>query len=301
MNTHVDYYKILGVSPNASSEEIKQAFRKLALETHPDRNPGNKEAEEKFKRINEAYGVLIDPQKRAQYDLFRKHGYTAGHRQTYQQGAGFHYTQEDIFRDFFQSRYARDIFSELYNEFERRGFRFDENFINNLFFGGRGAFFGEILFGGPGGFRVFRFGNQPPGAGARARQGYYEQRASSRHVDVRHKGQDSPFSVGSLIKKAGKKLGRFLADKLLGLKEPGLIDQDTRTGDVTYQLQIDMKRALTGGQVEVEIPHLGGSKKVMVKIPAGIKPGTKLRLKEMGKPNPLGTKRGDLFLQIRIS
>ncbi len=300
MNTHVDYYKILGVSPDATSEEIKQAFRKLALETHPDRNPGDKAAEEKFKQINEAYGVLIDPQKRAQYDLFRKHGYSGGQQRTYQ-GAGFHYTQEDIFRDFFQSRYAHDIFSELYNEFERRGFRFDENFINNLFFGGRGAFFGEILFGGPGGFRIFRFGNQPSGTQARARQTYYSQRSSSRHVDVRDNGGEVPSSFGSLLKKAGKKLGRFLADKLLGLKEPGLIEQDTKTGDVTYQLEIDMKRALMGGQVEVEIPHLARSKKVIVKIPAGIKPGTKLRLKEMGKPNPLGTKRGDLFFQIRIS
>nr|WP_243120239.1 molecular chaperone DnaJ [Caloramator sp. E03] len=65
-----DYYAILGVSKNATDEEIKSAFRKLALKYHPDKNPGDKNAEEKFKEINEAYQVLSDPQKRAQYDQF---------------------------------------------------------------------------------------------------------------------------------------------------------------------------------------------------------------------------------------
>src|SRR5512145_1950452 len=63
-----DYYKILGVARNATEAEIKSAFRKLALQYHPDRNPNNKQAEEKFKEINEAYEVLSDPQKRARYE-----------------------------------------------------------------------------------------------------------------------------------------------------------------------------------------------------------------------------------------
>lgn len=66
----MDYYKVLGLSKGASSEEIKKAYRKLALECHPDRNPDNKEAEEKFKQINEAYSVLSDPQKKESYDRF---------------------------------------------------------------------------------------------------------------------------------------------------------------------------------------------------------------------------------------
>lgn len=65
-----DYYEILGIEKNASEEDIKKAFRKLALQYHPDRNPGNKSAEEKFKEINEAYQVLSDAQKRSQYDRF---------------------------------------------------------------------------------------------------------------------------------------------------------------------------------------------------------------------------------------
>ena len=83
----MDYYKLLGVEKNASPEEIKKAYRKLALKHHPDRNKGNKEAEEQFKKISEAYAVLSDKEKRQQYD-------TVG-------SAGFQqrYSQEDIFRN----------------------------------------------------------------------------------------------------------------------------------------------------------------------------------------------------------
>ena len=83
----MDYYKLLGVEKSASPEEIKKAYRKLALKYHPDRNKGNKEAEEQFKKISEAYAVLSDKEKRQQYD-------TVG-------SAGFQqrYSQEDIFRN----------------------------------------------------------------------------------------------------------------------------------------------------------------------------------------------------------
>ena len=65
-----DYYKILGVERTASADEIKRAYKKVAIKYHPDRNPGNKEAEEKFKQAAEAYDVLRDPDKRARYDQF---------------------------------------------------------------------------------------------------------------------------------------------------------------------------------------------------------------------------------------
>ena len=65
-----DYYEVLGVAKNASAEEIKKAYRKLAVKYHPDKNPGNKEAEEKFKEAAEAYSILSDADKKARYDQF---------------------------------------------------------------------------------------------------------------------------------------------------------------------------------------------------------------------------------------
>ncbi len=73
-----DYYQVLGVAESATVEEIKKTYRKLALKFHPDKNPGNKEAEEKFKRISEAYYVLSDEKKRAEYDAYRRGGYGPG-------------------------------------------------------------------------------------------------------------------------------------------------------------------------------------------------------------------------------
>ena len=109
-----DYYEVLGVNRNASDEEIKKAYRKLAVKLHPDKNPGDAMAEERIKKINEAYGVLSDPQKRSQYDQYRNLGYQPGRAQ----GTGFGYSQEEIFKDFFTSGHAQDVFSEMEKELD---------------------------------------------------------------------------------------------------------------------------------------------------------------------------------------
>jgi molecular chaperone DnaJ len=79
-----DYYQVLGVPASASQDEIKKAYRKLAMTNHPDRNNGSKEAEERFKQITEAYDVLRDPQKRAAYDRYGEAGLRGG-------SGGFHH------------------------------------------------------------------------------------------------------------------------------------------------------------------------------------------------------------------
>src|SRR5512136_660317 len=113
-----DYYQVLGLKKGASPEEIKRAYRKLAVKYHPDKNQGNKEAEEKFKEINEAYAVLSDPKKKNQYDQFGS--------------TGFHerFSQEDIFRgfdvgDLFKDKGfgTDDIFSRIFGGgFQQGGF-----------------------------------------------------------------------------------------------------------------------------------------------------------------------------------
>ncbi len=99
MNEQLDYYEILQVGRDATGAEIKKAYRKLALKYHPDKNPGNKEAEEMFKRINEAYGVLSDEEKRSIYDRYGVEGLE-------RQGAGFHAESMDDIMDIFNSMFG---------------------------------------------------------------------------------------------------------------------------------------------------------------------------------------------------
>ena len=94
-----DYYEVLGVGKDASEDEIKKAYRKIAIKYHPDRNPGDKEAEDKFKEAAEAYDVLHDPQKRQQYDQFGFNG-PAGGAGGFGGFSGGGFSMDDIFSMF---------------------------------------------------------------------------------------------------------------------------------------------------------------------------------------------------------
>ena len=109
MTTKRDYYEILGVTRTATAEEIKTAYRKLAMKYHPDRNQGNKEAEEKFKEVAEAYEVLSDPEKRARYDRFGHEGVRGA------AGGGTYHDPFDIFREVFGGGFG-SIFDDLFGD-----------------------------------------------------------------------------------------------------------------------------------------------------------------------------------------
>ena len=263
-----DYYQTLGVSEDASQEDIKRAFRKLAFKYHPDTNPGNeKQAAERFKEINEAYGVLGDESKRRQYDFARKSqfagvGYDTGYK-------GFQYSQQDIFRDVFSNQ---AMFDELSRMFAQAGLRFDPDFLNKVFFEGRGF--------------MFQFFTTPGGVGQRTyQQGYPYTRVSTY----------KPSLIERLFSKVALKIGKYALRKLFGFKYEPPLKQGL---DQHIELEIPLAVAATGGERQVTYKRGGRTKKLMVKIPPGVKSGTKIKLKGMGIIE--NKKSGDLYLHIKV-
>lgn len=288
-NHNEDYYRLLNVAQDAPVDDIKKAYRKLALETHPDRNPGDPAAEERFKKVSEAYGVLADARKRAQYDQYRRLGIhqrpggTPG-------GPGFGYSQDEIFRDFFGNRNAQDIFAEMRQEFERMGFRFDETFINKTFFGNRNVYFHGMFWSGPEGVRAYRTNWQSGGKTGTA--------PPEKPKGILQAGL-------SLIAGAGKKAGEWLIKKALTSAAKGLPGArqrsvpTSRSEDVVYQITVSAVEASRGATVEFELPHMENRQRVSVRIPPGVRSGSRLRLREMGRMGRGGA-RGDVYFQVRV-
>jgi curved DNA-binding protein len=276
-----DYYQILGVSREAKADEIKKAFRQLALQCHPDRNPADKKAEERFKEISEAYGVLMDPEKRQRYDLI----YQRGDRTP--PGADFRYTQEDILRDLFTSPSGRDIFTELNHEFARMGFRFDPRFFDHLFFGGRGIFFGGVIFGDLKGFRV---------DSADPRMEPFSQMAGNFIPKIEQVLIPRGVGIkGQILSWAGKKLAGFFLRRLFGREIHAVGKGDL---DVTFSLPLDRREVSNFASKEIAYQIDGREERLMVKIPSEVKNGTMLRLRGKGKKRE--NEAGDIYLKIEL-
>lgn len=308
-----DYYKTLGVARSADEKEIKKAFRKLAQQYHPDKNPGDKTAEARFKEINEAYTVLSDADKRAKYDKF------GAQWEQYERAGGrpedFNWGGMGGMGGQPGGGYARTISPE---EFEQ-------------LFGGMGGMGG----GGAGGFSSFfdaLFGGAAAGGGMGGRSGRGGQRrgmgfdtetmarpqrlevnatvsleeafAGTTRVLQMEDGTRLEVNIprgvttGSKVRMKGAgKDPASQADIVLNIEvEPN--SRYTRDGDnLRVHVPVDLYTALLGG--EVQVPAL--DKTVALTIPAGTKNGKTIRLRGLGMPhlkNPDG--RGDLLAEIDV-
>jgi curved DNA-binding protein CbpA len=281
-----EYYAILGLKEDASPEEIRRAYRKLALHYHPDRNRGDAGAEERFKAISEAYGVLIDPEKRRMYDL--SHGAGVGAAAGDRSGPGPFSSQEDILRDLLGNREAATIFEELTREFQRMGFRFDDGFVRHVFFGGRGIVFGGIFFGGP-----FTWGRRVD----REYPGGFGRRIEPWGPWLRQTGSGKEESPGLFTR-----LGHALHGVISGLGRVArlALGAGGREVDLLHDLSITREEARQGVKKQLRFARGAEMEEVVVTVPPGVRHGTQLRLRGKGLVGKTGVP-GDLYLRIQLT
>lgn len=290
-----DYYKILGIEKNTNAEDIKKAYRKLALKWHPDKNPNNKVAEEKFKKISEAYAVLSDPEKRKDYDMF---GSTDQFRQRYSQedifkgfdlndilrsfgfgdlgggagsrtfrtsrGGGFSYTQDDSFSDIFEGERRR------FKQTSQKGHDFQYNLSITL----EESVFGaekKLAFQKEGDIEELNF-KIPPGMNTGKK--------------LRLAGKGSPGING------GPPGDLYI--NIAILPHP-LFARDGN--DLYIDKIISYSQAVLG--TIIDVPTLDGTMK-RIKVSPGTQNNTKIRMKGFGVQGLRGTVKGDQFVKISI-
>jgi curved DNA-binding protein len=288
-----DYYKILGADKNATKEDISKAFRKLAVKYHPDKNPNNKTAEDKFKEITEAHEVLSDPEKRKKYDAL------GANWQQYQSGG----------------RGFEDFFSQFGGATRRSGTTYEFSGDFGDLFGGMGGGFSdffESFFGGRGrqnrtGFDSQGFQKQPTGIDVEADLNITLEEAfngSERQISIDGKKLKIKINPGTSngqklrLKGLGRSSleGGTKGDLYLNIHILQHPFYEIKDGELFYNLDIDLFTAVLGGKEEIKT--LDG-KKISVNIPPGTESENILRLKSLGIKSTNG--RGDLFVKVHVS
>jgi DnaJ-class molecular chaperone len=262
-----DYYATLGLPAEATEEDIRRAYRRLALQWHPDRNAGDARAAERFVEISEAYAVLVDLGKRREYDRARQVGSTAS----------FRHRREDIFRDLFADPRASDVFEELVREFERIGVRVDRRVFQQTLFGGRAVISGGVFVVTP----------------LTSMVGLLKlMRAAMRGapVTVDDGRAERPRSLLGRIAEAGR--------WVLGLPATALKPAPSGR-DLTVRLHLSRVEAARGGPKRLTVEREDGRDELLVTIPSGIRSGTRLRLRGKGRRAAEGP-AGDLYLAVEV-
>ena len=292
-----DYYKLLGVSKNASADDIKKAFRKLARRYHPDVNPGDKKSEEKFKEINEAYEVLSDSDKRTKYDTLGPNwqdqfGYSSGtgRRTSNFRGSSTNYNASG-FSDFFETLFGRPTTAT-----RRTGEDIEQRVE---------VTFQEAYTGGMRTFNIQSTEACPVCRGTRVVAGKsctnsngLGMLARSKRIQIKiPPGVDN----GSKIRVAGEGQpgggGGPRGDLFLVISvKPDLLFE--RKGDDLFgDIDIDLVTAMLGGEVAVPTPE---GRKLVLTIPPETQNGRLFRLANKGMPHLRGEGNGSLFARVKV-
>ena len=293
-----DYYKVLGVAKNASVDDIKKAFRKLARKYHPDVNPGDKRAEEKFKEINEAYEVLSDAEKRRKYDTLGPNwqdqfGFSsaAGRRSSNFRGSPLNYDSPSGFSDFFEALFGRPTTAtrRTGEDIEQRV----EVTLQEAYTGGLRTFNIQSTEACP----ICR-GTRVVAGKSCVNCGGLGMIAHSKRIQVKiPAGVDN----GSKIRVAGEGQpgsgGGPRGDLYLVISvKPDQLYE--RKGDDLYvDIDVDLVAAILGGEVPVPTPD---GRKLALTIPPETQNGRLFRLVNKGMPRLRSEGNGNLFARVKV-